>query len=74
VKTSLSDDEIRDAQALVDDALRETGGMAGEQEIRLAIACMVLANKLAGACRRLDKLISKEEETKGKEDVTHERG
>ena len=43
-------------------------GLASEQEIRLALACMVLANRLAVASRRLDRIISqgdgaREEET-----------
>jgi hypothetical protein len=73
MKTSLSDAEIRDAQGIVNDALKETGGMTGEQEIRLAVACMVLANKLANACRRLNYVISSEEGTPAKEEETHER-
>jgi hypothetical protein len=71
MKTSLSDEEINDAQAVVNDALRETGGVMSEQEIRLAVACMVLANKLANASRRLDGILSKEEEmdySKGEND------
>ena len=73
MKTSLSDEEIRDAQEIVNDALKDTGNMTSEQEIRLAVACMVLANKLANACRRLDHVISLEEETQAKEEETHER-
>jgi hypothetical protein len=58
MKTSLSDAEIKDAQALVNDALKETGGITSEQEIRLAVACMVLANKLANSARRIENLVS----------------
>jgi len=67
MKTSLSDAEIKDAQTVVNDALKETGGVTSEQEIRLAVACMVLANKLANAGRRLDYILSLELETMTKE-------
>ncbi|MDR1650934.1 MAG: hypothetical protein LBR87_04040 [Synergistaceae bacterium] len=61
MKTTLSESEIKDALAVVEDALRDTGGITSEQEIRLAVACMVLANKIASAGRRLDYIISEEE-------------
>jgi hypothetical protein len=62
MKTTLSDEEIKDAQAMVNDALKETGSMTSEQEIRLAVACMVLANRLANASRKVDDILTKEKE------------
>ncbi|MCL2684313.1 MAG: cyclin domain-containing protein [Synergistaceae bacterium] len=71
MKTALSDDDIKDAQELVNEIMRDTG-MTSEQEIRLAVACMVMANRLLEAGRRLDRIISqgedaREEETGGNE-------
>ena len=73
MKTALSDDEIKDAQEIVNEIMHETG-MVSEQEIRLALACMVLANRLAVASRRLDRIVSPdgnahEEETDNNEPV-----
>jgi transcription initiation factor TFIIIB Brf1 subunit/transcription initiation factor TFIIB len=66
MKTALSDDEIRDAQEIVNDIMHDTD-TAGEQEIRLAIACMVLANRLAVASRRLDRIVSQDEDSRKEE-------
>jgi hypothetical protein len=63
MRTSLSDEELKEAQSVVNDALKGTSGMTSEQEIRLAVACMLLANKLANAGRRIDYILSEEEET-----------
>ena len=57
MKTALSDEELKDAQEIVNEIMHETG-MVSEQEIRLALACMVLANRLAAASRRLDRIVS----------------
>ncbi|MDR3281050.1 MAG: hypothetical protein LBT23_11100 [Synergistaceae bacterium] len=62
MKTTLSDAEIKDAQAVVNDALKDTGGATSEQDIRLAVACMLLANRLANSSRRIDYILSEEEE------------
>ncbi|MDR1965096.1 MAG: hypothetical protein LBQ36_00175 [Synergistaceae bacterium] len=62
MKTSLSDAELKDAQAVVNDALKDTGDFTSDQEIRLAVACMVLANRLASAGKRIDNILSQEEE------------
>ena len=69
MKTSLSDEDIKDAQDIVNGVLKETSGMTSEQEIRLAVACMVLANRMMSAGRRIEYILSKEEE-KEKEDRT----
>jgi hypothetical protein len=69
MKTSLSDEDIKDAQDIVNGVLKETSGMTSEQEIRLAVACMVLANRMVSAGRRIEYILSKEEE-KEKEDRT----
>jgi len=78
MKTALSDEELKDAQEIVNDVVRETG-TAGEQEIRLALTCMVLANRLAVASRRLDRIASqlpgedaRKEETDDNEPVISE--
>ena len=78
MKTALSDDEIKDAQEIVNNIMRDTG-MVSEQEIRLALTCMVLANRLAVASRRLDRIASqsqgeetREEETGDKETIFSE--
>jgi hypothetical protein len=63
MKTSLSDEEIKDAQAVVNDALRDTGSVTSNQEVRLAVACMVLGNKLANAGKRVEYILSLVEET-----------
>ena len=73
MKTALSDDDIKDAQEIVNEIMHDTG-MASEQEIRLAIACMELANRLAVASRRLDHIITpgeerREEKTGDKEPI-----
>ena len=73
MKTALSDDEIKDAQEIVNEIMHDTG-MVSEQEIRLALACMVLANRLATAARRIDRIVSpdgdaREEETRGNEPI-----
>jgi hypothetical protein len=68
MKTSLSDAEIKDAQTMVNDALKETSGVTSEQEIRLAVACMVLANKLASASRRIDLIIALNGERTGNDE------
>ena len=57
MKTALSDNDLKDAQDLVNEIMRDTG-IASEQEIRLALTCMVLANRLAVASRRLDRIAS----------------
>jgi hypothetical protein len=62
MKTSLSDEDIKDAQDIVNGVLKETSGMTSEQEIRLAVACMVLANRMVSAGRRIEYILSKEEE------------
>ena len=66
MKTALSDEELKDAQELVNDIMRDTG-TTSEQEIRLALTCMVLANRLAVASRRLDSIVSQDEGTPEKE-------
>jgi hypothetical protein len=66
MKTSLSDEDIRDAQDIVNSVLKETSGMTSEQEIRLAVACMVLANRLVSAGRRIEYILSKEDEKEDK--------
>ncbi|MDR1508763.1 MAG: hypothetical protein LBS53_03925 [Synergistaceae bacterium] len=69
MKTSLSDEDIKDAQDIVNGVLKETSGMTSEQEIRLAVACMVLANRMVSAGRRIEYILSNEEEGE-KEDRT----
>jgi len=66
MKTSLSDAEIKDAQAIVNDALNDTGGITSAQDVRLAVACMLLANRLANASRRIDYIMSEEEKKEEK--------
>ncbi|MDR1137181.1 MAG: hypothetical protein LBK91_02550 [Synergistaceae bacterium] len=66
MKTSLSDEDIRDAQDIVNNVLKETSGMTSEQEIRLAVACMVLANRMVSAGRRIEYILSKEDEKEDK--------
>jgi hypothetical protein len=73
MKTSLSDADIKDAQTVVNDALRDTGSITSNQEVRLAVACMVLGNKLANAARRVDYLLSLEEEADVEEKREEER-
>jgi hypothetical protein len=68
MKTSLSDTEIKDAQTMVNEALKETGGMTSEQDIRLAVACMLLANRLSNACKRLEHIASLEETARTRDD------
>ena len=68
MKTSLSDDDIRDAQDIVNGIMHDTN-TACEQEIRLALACMVLANRLAVTCRRLDRIVSPDAETEQTETI-----
>ena len=67
MKTSLSDAEIKDAQTIVNDALKETGGLTSEQDIRLAVACMLLANRLSNACKRLEHVASLEDAARARE-------
>ena len=71
MKTALSDDELKDAQEIVNGIMHETG-MVSEQEIRLALACMVLANRLAAASRRLDRIVSPD--GNAREDETADNG
>lgn len=66
MKTSLSDEDIKDAQDIVNNVLKETSGMTSEQEIRLAVACMVLANRMVSAGRRIEHILSKEDEKEEK--------
>ena len=75
MKTALSDDDLKDAQELVNEVMRETG-TAGEQEIRLALTCMVLANRLAVSSRRLDRIASQPqcEDASGEEAETADNG
>jgi hypothetical protein len=72
MKTSLDDDEINDSQTFVNDALKDTGSMTSNQEMRLAVACMVLGNKLANVAKRVDYILSLAgagaEEKEGKEE------
>jgi len=68
MKTALSDEELKDAQEIVNDVMRDTG-TAGEQEIRLALTCMVLANRLAVASRRLDRIA----QSRGEDALEEER-
>jgi hypothetical protein len=58
MRTSLSDEEIKDAQVVVDGVLKDTTGISSEQERRLAVACMVLANRLVSASKRIDGILS----------------
>jgi hypothetical protein len=67
MKTSLSDEDIKDAQDIVNGVLKETSGMTSEQEIRLAVACMVLANRMVSAGRRIEYILSGEEEKEDRE-------
>jgi hypothetical protein len=69
MKTSLSDEDIKDAQDIVNCVLKETSGMTSEQEIRLAVACMVLANRMVSAVRRIEYILSKEEEREEEDKV-----
>ena len=69
MKTALSDGDLKDAQELVNEVMRETGP-AGEQEIRLALTCMVLANRLAVSSRRLDRIASQPQGESVREEET----
>ncbi|MDR3164014.1 MAG: hypothetical protein LBU13_00380 [Synergistaceae bacterium] len=67
--TTLSDEELKDATALVEAAIRETGGVTADQERFLAVVCMELATRLLAIGKRVDEILSGVNEAPGK---THE--
>jgi hypothetical protein len=58
VGTTLSDEELKDATALVEAVIMETGGMKADQERFLAVACVELATKLLSIGKRIDEILS----------------
>jgi hypothetical protein len=56
--TTLSDEELKDAAALVETAIRETGGMTADQERFLAVVCVELATRLLSIGKRVDEILS----------------
>jgi hypothetical protein len=67
--TTLSDKELKDATALVEDVIRETGGVTADQERFLAVVCVELATRLLSIGRRVDEILSG---ANGASDKTHE--
>ena len=56
--TTLSDQELKDATALVDAAIMETGGVTADQERFLAVACVEFAIRLLSIGKRVDEILS----------------
>ena len=56
--TTLSDEELKDATALVEAAIMETGGITADQERFLAVVCMELATRLLSIGKRVDAILS----------------
>jgi hypothetical protein len=56
--TTLSDQELKDATALVDAAIMETGGVTADQERFLAVVCVELAIRLLSIGKRVDEILS----------------
>jgi hypothetical protein len=55
--TTLSDEELKEATALVEAAIRETGGMTADQERFLAVVCVELATRLLSIGKRVDEIL-----------------
>ena len=55
--TTLSDEELKEATALVEAAIRETGGMTADQERFLAVVCVELATRLLSIGKRIDEIL-----------------
>ncbi|MDR0764655.1 MAG: hypothetical protein LBE65_03580 [Synergistaceae bacterium] len=58
MSTTLSDKELKDATALVEDVIRDTGGMAADRERFLAVACLELARRLLSIGKRVDEILA----------------
>ena len=56
--TTFSDEELKEATALVEAAIRETGGMTADQERFLAVVCVELATRLLSIGKRVDEILS----------------
>jgi hypothetical protein len=56
--TTLSDEELKAATALVEAVIKETGGINADQERILAVACVQLATKLLSIGKHVDKILS----------------
>jgi hypothetical protein len=56
--TTLSDEELKDATALVEAAIRDTGGVTADQERFLAVVCVELATRLLSIGKRVDAILS----------------
>jgi hypothetical protein len=67
--TTLSDEELKDATALVETVIRETGGMTADHERFLAVVCVELATRLLAIGKRVDEILSDANGVSGK---THE--
>ncbi|MDR1580745.1 MAG: hypothetical protein LBS35_10345 [Synergistaceae bacterium] len=58
MRTDLSDKELKAATALVESAIRETGGLKADQERFLAVVCVELATRLLSIGKRVDEILS----------------
>ncbi|MDR1916960.1 MAG: hypothetical protein LBQ58_10350 [Synergistaceae bacterium] len=62
--TSLDDDEIREAQEVVNCIMKDTAaaGASGGQERHLAVTCMALASQIVFASKRVNEIICESEQ------------